>query len=153
LHDEAVTGVTKRPTAPAPDILGRIARPDELPGRAGPWMASRHAHGVDVGQRNPALFFPVTAGENFAPRFRLPPGHVCPTLRSVRGSEFVRRIQALGKRRGVEVRWVAHRGKGSHGLLYYGSKMTTVRDLKDEVDKRAYYRMLQQLGLSQGDIA
>lgn len=65
----------------------------------------------------------------------------------------MRRIQALGKRRGVEVRWVAHRGKGSHGLLYYGSKMTTVRDLKDEVDKRAYHKMLQQLGLSQGDIA
>ncbi len=27
----------------------------------------------------------------------------------------------------MEVRWTAHRGKGSHGLLYYGSKMTTVR--------------------------
>jgi len=42
---------------------------------------------------------------------------------AVRGNEFVRRIQALGKEQGVEVRWTAHRGKGSHGLLYY----TTVR--------------------------
>jgi hypothetical protein len=48
---------------------------------------------------------------------------------SVRGNEFVRRIQALGKERGVEVHWTAHRGKGSHGLLYYGSNMTTVRNL------------------------
>ena len=69
----------------------------------------------------------------------------------VRGNEFVRRLQALGKDRGVEVRWVAHRGKGSHGLLYYGSEMTTVRNLKDEVDKRAYHKMLGQLGLSEED--
>ena len=70
----------------------------------------------------------------------------------VRGSEFVRRIQTLGKERGVQVRWLAHRGKGSHGLLYYGSSMTTVRDLKDEIDKRAYHKMLRQLGLSGNDL-
>jgi len=68
---------------------------------------------------------------------------------TVRGNEFVRRIQALGKERGVEVRWTAHRGKGSHGLLYYGLQMTTVRNLKDEVDKRAYHKMLKQLCLSE----
>ncbi len=70
---------------------------------------------------------------------------------SVRGNEFVRRIQALGKERGVEVRWIAHRGKGSHGLLYYGAEPTTVRNLKDEVDERAYHKMLNQLGLSEKD--
>jgi mRNA interferase HicA len=69
----------------------------------------------------------------------------------VRGKEFVRRIQFLGKERGVEVRWTAHRGKGSHGLVYYGSNMTTVRNLKDEVDKRAYHQMLKQLCLSEKD--
>jgi mRNA interferase HicA len=70
----------------------------------------------------------------------------------VRGKEFVRRIQALGKERGIIVRWATHRGKGSHGLLYYGSKMTTVRDLKDEIDKHAYHNMLKQLGLSENDL-
>jgi hypothetical protein len=45
-----------------------------------------------------------------------------------------------------------HRGKGSHGLLYYGSEKTTVRNLKDEVDKRAYHKMLKQLCLSQKDL-
>jgi mRNA interferase HicA len=69
----------------------------------------------------------------------------------VRGNEFVRRVRALGKQRGVEVRWAAHLGKGSHGLLYYGSNMTTVRDLKDEVDKRAYHKMLKQLCLREED--
>ena len=63
----------------------------------------------------------------------------------------MRRVHVLGKQRGVEVRWAAHRGKGSHGLLYYGSNMTTVRDLKDKVDKRAYHRMLKQLCLSEED--
>ncbi len=57
----------------------------------------------------------------------------------------------LDKERGVSVRWMAQRGKGSHGLLYYGSSMTTVRDLKDEIDKRAYHKMLKQLGLSEED--
>lgn len=70
----------------------------------------------------------------------------------MRGNEFVRRIEALGKERGVHVRWASHRGKGSHGLLYYGSNMTTVRDLKDEIDKRAYHKMLRQLGLSEKDL-
>ena len=63
----------------------------------------------------------------------------------------MRRIQVLGRERGVEVHWIARRGKGSHGLLYYGSNMTTVRNLKDEIDKRAYYRMLKQLCLNEKD--
>jgi hypothetical protein len=71
---------------------------------------------------------------------------------SVRGNEFLRRVQEMGKRRGVDVRFVAHRGKGSHGLLYYGSRMTTLRDLKDEIDKRAYHKMLKQLGLAPQDL-
>jgi len=40
---------------------------------------------------------------------------------SVRGNEFVRRIQALGRERAWKSSGPAHRGKGSHGLLYYGS--------------------------------
>jgi hypothetical protein len=43
--------------------------------------------------------------------------------------------------------------KAAKGLLYYGSNMTTVRNLKDEVDKRAYHKMLKQLGLSEEDVA
>lgn len=70
----------------------------------------------------------------------------------MRGNEFLRHIQTLGKARGVNVRWIAHRGKGSHGLLYYGANMTTVRNLKDEIDKRAYHKMLNQLGLKQEDL-
>jgi hypothetical protein len=33
--------------------------------------------------------------------------------------------------------------------FYYGPNMTTVRNRKDEIDKRAWHKMLKQLGLSQ----
>ena len=51
----------------------------------------------------------------------------------------MRRIQGLGKERGVEVRWAAYRGKGSHGLLYLRvpssspSVSLRVRDLHSQV--------------------
>jgi mRNA interferase HicA len=61
-------------------------------------------------------------------------------------------VIALSPPRGRGPLRVAHRGKGSHGLLYYGSEKTTVRNLKDEVDKRAYHKMLKQLCLSQKDL-
>jgi hypothetical protein len=70
----------------------------------------------------------------------------------VRGAEFVRRLEALGRQRGVVVRLASHRGKGSHSLLYFGSKMTTIRNLRDEIDKRALHHMLRQLGLSRKDL-
>ena len=82
---------------------------------------------------------------------RLASGTFLSDTGKVRGNEFVRRIQVLGKQRGVEVRWESSRGKGSHGLLYYGSEMTTLRYLKDEIDKRAYHKRLKQLCLSEKD--
>ena len=90
-------------------------------------------------------------GEGMARRFALQSGHFCPTLELCEVTSLCGASWTLGKERGVAVRWTAHRGKGSHGLLYYGSNMTTVRNLKDEVDKRAYHKMLKQLCLSERD--
>ncbi|MBI3693988.1 MAG: type II toxin-antitoxin system HicA family toxin [Acidobacteria bacterium] len=70
----------------------------------------------------------------------------------MKGSEFVRKLQKLGRRRNIAVAWVPERGKGSHGLLYFGAKMTTVRNLKDELDKGAFHGMLKQLGLTARDV-
>ncbi len=36
------------------------------------------------------------------------------------GAEFLRRLRKTGKRRGVAVRFVATRGKGSHGTVFFG---------------------------------
>ena len=68
------------------------------------------------------------------------------------GDEFVRRIQALGRGRGVAVRFEARRGKGSHGRLYFGDRFTTVKDRRKEIGSGLLAAMLRQLGLSREDI-
>jgi mRNA interferase HicA len=49
------------------------------------------------------------------------------------GNEFIRKIRRLGRKRGVTVAFVPERGKGSHGTLYYGEKLTIVRNPQDEL--------------------
>ena len=41
-------------------------------------------------------------------------------------NEFIRQVKKLGKERGVTVQFVARRGKGSHGTLFYGAQFTIV---------------------------
>lgn len=70
----------------------------------------------------------------------------------MRGNELVRRIRRVGKERGIIVLFVAERGKGSHGTLYFGSSFTVVRDLKGELKTGTLHAMLKQLGLTLKDI-
>jgi len=39
----------------------------------------------------------------------------------MKGSEFLRKVKKLGHGRGIEVRFVPERSKGSHGTLYWGA--------------------------------
>jgi mRNA interferase HicA len=68
------------------------------------------------------------------------------------GKEFIRRVRRLGRRRGVQVVFVPERGKGSHGTLYFGDRLTVVRDPKDELKTGTLYAMLAQLGLRLDDL-
>ena len=68
------------------------------------------------------------------------------------GGEFVRRVQRLGRSRGVPVRLDVRRGKGSHGRLYYGEKFATIKDRKKELSAGLLAKMVTQLGLSKEDI-
>ncbi len=52
----------------------------------------------------------------------------------MRAGDFVRKIRRLGRTRGVTVRFIARRGKGSHGTLYYGQRFTVVPDRKRELE-------------------
>jgi mRNA interferase HicA len=70
----------------------------------------------------------------------------------MKGAEFVRKVRRLGKARGVPVEFMAERGKGSHGTLYYGERFTVVRDLRDELKKGTLHGMLAQLGLRLEDL-
>jgi mRNA interferase HicA len=70
----------------------------------------------------------------------------------VTGKEFIRKVEALGKRRGAPVVVEATRGKGSHQTLYYGDRKTIVRNPKDELKTGTYYAMLNQLGITNRDL-
>ena len=64
------------------------------------------------------------------------------------GNEFIRKIRRLGRQHGIKVAFVPERGKGSHGTLYYGEKLTIVRNPKDELKTGTLHAMLAQLGLT-----
>ncbi len=68
------------------------------------------------------------------------------------GNEFVRKVKAFGKDRGVAVSLDAKRGKGSHQTLYYGGAFTVVRSLKDEPKTGTLHAMCGQLGLKSSDL-
>ena len=70
----------------------------------------------------------------------------------VKGAEFVRRVRKLGRRTGTSVEIHPERGKGSHGTLYFGSRFTVVRNLKDELKTGTLHAMLKQLGLRLEDL-
>ncbi len=50
--------------------------------------------------------------------------------------------------RGVEVRLIARRGKGSHRTLYYGVARAVVQDVKKELPTGTLHAMLEPLGLT-----
>jgi mRNA interferase HicA len=64
------------------------------------------------------------------------------------GAEFIRKARRIGRSRGVEVRFVAHRGKGSHGTLYLGDRHTIVKDRRKELGKGLLAQMLSDLGIA-----
>lgn len=89
-------------------------------------------------------------GLSFGPGLTV--GHECPILPCVRGNEFIRRIQVYAKKRGISCEWRPDLGKGSHGVLIFGSRRTVVRNPKDELKTGALHGMLRQLGLTLKDI-
>jgi mRNA interferase HicA len=66
---------------------------------------------------------------------------------TVKGSEFVQKIQRLGRERNISVRLVTERGKGSHATLYFGARFTIVKDRKKEIGPGLLRKMLSDLGL------
>ena len=71
---------------------------------------------------------------------------------SMTGNEFIRRIRRLGRQRGLKVEFVAERGKGSHGTLYFDDRLTIVRKSNDELKTGTLHAMLAQLGLTRADL-
>jgi mRNA interferase HicA len=73
-------------------------------------------------------------------------------METLKGSEFVSRVQKVARGKGIHTEYRAERGKGSHGTLYFGSRRTIVRNLKDELKTGTLHAMLKQLGLKRKDL-
>lgn len=70
----------------------------------------------------------------------------------MKGSEFIRAVEKLGRKQNKAVEFIATRVKGSHGTLYFGEELTVVRNPKDELKTGTLHGMLKQLGLKLNDI-
>jgi mRNA interferase HicA len=70
----------------------------------------------------------------------------------MKGSEFIRKAQMLAKVRGLPWRLDAKRGKGSHVTLYFGERITVVRNPKDELKTGTLHAMCKQLGIGKDEL-
>ena len=70
----------------------------------------------------------------------------------VSGNEFIRRIKALARQRGVQAQLDAKRGKGSDQTLYFGAVFTIIRNSKDELKTGTLHAMCSQLGIKLSDL-
>jgi len=70
----------------------------------------------------------------------------------VRGNELLRKLNRLGRARGVEVRVDQRQGKGSHATLFFGRRKTTLKDPKKEIGSGLLRAMLNDLGVSPDDL-
>lgn len=65
----------------------------------------------------------------------------------MKGSEFLRKLHALARRKGLSLRFAPARGKGSHGTVYLDSASTTLKDLKKELGPGLLRAMCKDLGV------
>jgi mRNA interferase HicA len=70
----------------------------------------------------------------------------------VKGAEFERRVRRLARRQGVSCRFVADKGKGSHGRLYFGDEFTTLKDRKKEIGRDLLAKMCADLRIDPHDL-
>ena len=67
------------------------------------------------------------------------------------GRQFITRVRRWAKSRGLEVRFLASEGPGSHGTLHVGRRKTTVKDRRKEIGKGLLAKMLADLEIERDD--
>lgn len=67
------------------------------------------------------------------------------------GRQFITRVRKWARPRGLEVRFVALEGPGSHGTLYADDRKTTIKDRRKEIGKGLLAKMLADLGIDKDD--
>src|SRR5262249_34577257 len=101
----------------------------------------RHCAGLTIGQKCPIL--PALAGRA---------NRTTKSFRGMRGNELIKKVETIGRQKGIAVRGDKKRGKGSHQTLYFGERKTIIRNPKDELKTGTYHAMLKQLGISEKDL-
>jgi mRNA interferase HicA len=76
----------------------------------------------------------------------------CMIPEAMNGNELYRRLQKIGKERGVEVSFESERGRGSHGTVRFGDRFTVMKDRRKEIRPGLLHAMLRQLGLTERDL-
>jgi mRNA interferase HicA len=71
----------------------------------------------------------------------------------VTGAEFIRKLRRLARKRRVAFDMNIRRGRGSHRIVYFGTRRTTVKDLKDELGKGLLRQMCSDLGIDPADLS
>lgn len=70
----------------------------------------------------------------------------------VKGAEFERRVRKLARDRKLTCQFVAAKGKGSHGRLYFGDEFTTLKDRKKEIGRDLLTKMCADLKIDPRDL-
>lgn len=68
------------------------------------------------------------------------------------GSELLKKLKRLARQRGVDVSYDPSCGKGSHGILRYGNRRTTLKDPRKDISPGLLKGMLDDLGLTKDDL-
>lgn len=77
---------------------------------------------------------------------------ICATLEIVRGSEFLRKVQRLARRRRVRFQYEPSLGKGSHGRVWLDTASTTLKDPKKELGTGLLRTMCRELKIETRDL-
>ncbi len=70
----------------------------------------------------------------------------------MRGSEFLRKLRALARRKGMPLHFAAAKGKGSHGTVYFGPLSTVLKDQRKELGIGLLRAMCKDLGIDPQDL-
>ena len=70
----------------------------------------------------------------------------------MKGGEFERRVRRPARLRKVSCEFVAGKGKGGHGRLYFGEEFTTLKDRKRQTGRDLLAKMCRDLTLDPHDL-
>ena len=70
----------------------------------------------------------------------------------VKGSEFLRKLQRLARRRRIRFQYDPGLGKGSHGRVWFEAASTTLKDPKKELGTGLLRAMCHDLGIEPRDL-